>query len=106
MLTYDDFRKVEIKTARILEVNDHPSADRLYIIKIDLGAETRQIVAGIKKFYTPQELIGKNIVVLTNIEPATIRGIESNGMLLAASDSDRLAVLTLDRDLPPGLSIK
>jgi len=106
MITFDEFKKVEIKTATILSVKDHPDADRLYVVDIDLGSEKRQIVAGIKKHYTPEELIGKNVAVIVNLEPAVIRGVESNGMLLAASDSEMLSILTLDKSLPAGSTIK
>ncbi len=106
MITFDEFKKIEIKTAKILSVKDHPDADRLYVVDVDLGNEKRQIVAGIKKHYTPEELIGKDVAVIVNLEPATIRGVESNGMLLAASDSEMLSILTLDRGLPPGSTIK
>lgn len=106
MVTYDDFKKLDFKTAKIVDVKDHSSADRLYVVEIDLGSEKRQVVAGIKNHYSPDELIGKNVVVVTNLEPATIRGVESKAMLLAASDDNTMAVLTLDRDMPPGSSIK
>jgi methionine--tRNA ligase beta chain len=106
MATYEDFKKLEIKTARILDVKEHPSADRLYVLDIDIGTEKRQIVAGIKAHYTPEQLKGKNIAVITNLEPAVIRGIESNGMLLAASGNESLSILTLDKDIPPGSKIK
>ncbi|MDP8292541.1 MAG: methionine--tRNA ligase subunit beta [Candidatus Orphnella occulta] len=106
MITFDEFKKIEIKTAKILSVKDHPDADRLYVVDVDLGNEKRQIVAGIKKHYAPEELIGKDVAVIVNLEPATIRGVESNGMLLAASDSEMLSILTLDRGLPPGSTIK
>lgn len=106
MATYKDFKKLEIKTARIIEAREHPSADRLYVLDIDIGGEKRQIVAGIKNYYGIEELIGKNIAVITNIEPAVIRGIESNGMLLAASNDQGLSILTLDKDISPGSIIK
>ena len=106
MITFDEFKKIEIKTAKILSVKDHPDADRLYVVDVDLGNEKRQIVAGIKKHYAPEELIGKDVAVIVNLEPANIRGVESNGMLLAASDSEMLSILTLDRGLPPGSTIK
>ena len=106
MVSFDDFKKIELKTAKILAVKDHPSADKLYVMDIDLGDEKRQIVAGIKNHYSPDELVGKSVAVVTNLEPATIRGVESKGMLLAASDNNTLAILTLDRDLPPGSQIK
>ncbi len=106
MITFDEFKRIEIKTAKILDVKNHPEADKLYIIDIDLGDEKRQIVAGIKKYYTPEELVGKDIAVVVNLEPALIRGVESNGMLLAGSSNEALSILTLDRDLPPGSAIK
>lgn len=106
MITYDDFKKLELKTAKILEVKDHPQAAKLYIVTIDLGGERKDIVAGIKNFYKPEELKGKNIVVVNNLQPAVIRGIESSAMLLAASVENALSIITLDRDMPAGSSIK
>jgi methionine--tRNA ligase beta chain len=106
MIAYEDFKKLKIKTARVLDAREHPSADRLYVLDIDIGTENRQIVAGIRGHYSSQELIGKNIAVVINLEPVTIRGIESNGMLLAASGGDVLSVLVPDRDVPPGLEIR
>jgi len=106
LITFDEFKRIEIKTAKILDVRDHPDADKLYIVDIDLGSEKRQIVAGIKKHYTPQELIGKDVAVIANLQPAIIRGVESNGMLLAASDAEMLSILTLDKSLPSGATIK
>jgi methionyl-tRNA synthetase len=106
LITFDEFKRIEIKTAKILDVRDHPDADRLYIVDVDLGSEKRQVVAGIKKHYTPQELIGKDVAVIVNLQPAMIRGVESNGMLLAASDSEMLSILTLDKSLPSGSTIK
>jgi methionine--tRNA ligase beta chain len=106
MIAYEDFKKLEIKTARVLNAREHPSADRLYVLDIDIGTENRQIVAGIRGHYSAQELIGKNIAVVINLEPVTIRGIESNGMLLAASGGEVLSVLVPDKDVSPGLEIK
>ncbi len=106
MITFDEFKKVEIKTARVLAVKNHPDADRLYVVDVDLGDEKRQVVAGIREHYTPEELIGKDVAIIVNLEPATIRGVESNGMLLAGSRDKTLSILTLDRPLPPGSVIK
>ncbi len=106
MLSFDEFKKMEIKSARILEVKEHPEADRLYIVDIDLGDEKRQIVAGIRAHYSPDDLIGRNIAVVTNLKPAVIRGVESNGMLLAGSDDNTISILTFDKDLAPGSVIK
>ncbi len=106
MVTYEEFRKLEIKVARIQEVTEHPNADKLYVMKIDLGDSQRQIVAGIRKSYTPQELVGKHIAVITNLEPALIRGVESQAMLLAASDENGVSVLTVHREVKAGSVIK
>ncbi|MBI2545804.1 methionine--tRNA ligase [Candidatus Woesearchaeota archaeon] len=84
---------LNIKVARIIAVEDHPNADKLIVLQIDLGTEKRQIVAGIKQFYSKEELLGKKIVVLTNLKPAMLRGKESNGMLLAGDDGKEIGVV-------------
>ena len=106
MITFDDFKKLELRTAKIVDVKDHPDADRLYVIEVEIAQEKRQIVAGIKSSYQPEDLIGKSVVVVVNLEPATIRGVESNGMILAASDDNGLSVLTLDKDVLSGSLVK
>lgn len=106
MVTYDEFRRLDVRVARILEVSPHPNADRLYLLKIDLGDNQRQIVAGIRNTYTPEELVGKQIAVITNLEPAVIRGVESKGMLLAASDENGVAILTPQREVEVGSVVK
>ncbi|HAH20662.1 MAG: methionine--tRNA ligase subunit beta [Omnitrophica WOR_2 bacterium GWF2_43_52] len=106
MVTYDEFRRLDIKVARIIEVNLHPNADKLYLLKIDLGDNQRQIVAGIRNSYKPEELVGKQVAVITNLEPAVIRGVESNGMLLAASDENGLCVISPQREVKVGSIIK
>ena len=108
MIDFEQFKQLEIKTGRVLSVEDHPNADKLYVVKVDLGDEQRQLVAGIKPWYPDiQSLVGKSVVLVTNLQPANIRGVESNGMLLAAGTPDRsdIVLLTLDRDLPPGCTI-
>ncbi|MBF0483913.1 MAG: methionine--tRNA ligase subunit beta [Candidatus Omnitrophica bacterium] len=102
MITIEDFAKVELVLAQVLEVKDHPNADRLYVILVDLGEEKRQIVAGIRKFYTKEELIGKKVVVVKNLQPAMLRGEESQGMLLAVKDTEQLSVLTTERPIKLG----
>lgn len=106
MVTYDEFRKLEIKVARIQEVMEHPNADKLYVLKIDLGDCQKQIVAGIRNSYKPQDLLGKQIAVITNLEPAVIRGIESQAMLLAASDENGISILTPQREVKVGSVVK
>lgn len=106
MINYDDFRKVELKVAKILEAEEVAGADKLVKLQIDLGSEKRQIVAGIKKLYAPKDLIGRQIVVVVNLEPRMVMGAESNGMLLAASDDTGPVLLRPDKDVPPGSGIK
>jgi len=85
-ITYDDFAKLDLRIATIVSAEMHPNADRLFKLQVDLGGEPRQICAGIKDYYDPPEaLVGKQVVVVTNLKPRTIRGEPSNGMLLAAS---------------------
>lgn len=107
MLTIDDFRKLELRVATVTAAEPHPNADRLLVLQIDLGTEQRQLVAGIRAHYEPQALIGKQIVVVTNLEPATLRGVQSQGMLLAASDADgRVAVVMPERPVATGATVK
>ncbi|MCX5667144.1 MAG: methionine--tRNA ligase subunit beta [Candidatus Omnitrophica bacterium] len=106
MITYDDFKKVELKIARITEAEEVAGAEKLLKLQIDLGSEKRQIVAGIKKSYQARSLIGREIVVVVNLEPRMVMGIESNGMLLAASDDTGPVLLGPDKDVPPGSGIK
>jgi methionyl-tRNA synthetase len=106
MATYDDFKKLEFRVAKIKEVNDHPNADRLYVIIVDLGDRTKQVVAGIKNFYKKEDLVGRSVVVVDNLDPAMLRGVESNGMLLAASDDTGLSIITLDKEIKLGSVVK
>jgi len=101
MVTFEDFKKLEIKVGKILEVKDHPNADKLYVLKVNTGEE-RTIVAGIKNSYSKEELVGKKIIVLCNLEEKELRGVTSQGMLLASSDKDKVSLLTLDKDIVEG----
>lgn len=106
MITLEDFKKAEIRVARIKEVMDHPDADKLYVLRVDLGGRTKQIVAGIRNYYKKEDLIGREIVVIDNLEPATLRGVESQGMLLAASDDKGISIIAPDRDVAVGSVVK
>jgi methionine--tRNA ligase beta chain len=106
MINIEDFRKIELKVARIKEVADHPDADRLYVITVDFGDRTKQIVAGIKKSYSKEELVGRQVVVVDNLEPVVLRGVESQGMLLAASDENGIAVLSPEKMVALGSIVK
>ena len=106
MITLDEFKKLQLIVAQIKEVKEHPNADKLYVLKIDTGTEEKQIVAGIRLFYKKEELIGRRVVVVNNLQPAVIRGEESNGMLLAASDEKGISVLSPDREVKLGSLVK
>ncbi len=102
-ITIDDFEKLEIVVGQIIEASKHPKADKLLVFKVNIGKEVRQIVSGIAKFYQPEELVGKKVAVVKNLKPITLRGIESYGMLLCASDEkdSMLELLNIDK-LNPG----
>ena len=136
MVTFDDFKKLEIIVARIERVRDHPNADKLFILEVNIGETSargrspasarggcapgtrgwsasggasggkKEIVAGIKNFYTKDELIGKDIVMVNNLTPAVIRGVESNGMLLAVEDENGIRLIMPDEPVKPGSRIK
>ncbi len=106
MVNIEDFRKIELKVGEIKEVNDHPNADRLYVIVVDLGDKTKQVVAGIKGSYKKEDLVGKQAVVVDNLEPAVLRGVESQGMLLAASDETGIVIISPAREVKLGSIVK
>ncbi len=105
MVSFNEFKKIDIRVAKIRSVENHPNADRLYVIKIDLGDEERQIVAGLRGHYTAEQLEGRSIVVVVNLEPAVVRGIESRGMLLAVQDDARVLLVHPDGDVSPGAKV-
>lgn len=98
-ISFGDFAKVELVVGKIVECEPVDGSDKLYKLKVKIGGEERTLASGLAKFYAPDELLGKKIVVVANLEPKKIRGIESHGMLLAAEDGEgRLALLVLDND--------
>ncbi len=97
-VSFDEWSKLDLRTAEILEVEEIEGAEKLYKLKVDLGTETRTLVAGMKPYYTKEELEGKKCVVFTNLEPRKIMGIESQGMILAASNGDRSEVKLLQAE--------
>lgn len=103
-ISFDEFLKVKLRVGRVTEAKDHPNADKLLVLKVDLGDEQRQVCAGLKGHYTPEQLVGRNLVIVTNLAPRMMRGEESQGMLLAATSDDKNSVLVLtpDGDVPPG----
>ena len=106
MVTIEEFRKLELKIGEIKEVSDHPNADRLYVVTVDLGDKTKQLVAGIRNYYSKEELIGRQVVVVDNLEPAVLRGVESQGMLLAASDEEGIVIVSPLKKVKLGSIVK
>ncbi len=106
MLSFEDFQKADLRVVEILEAKEHPNADRLLLLKVNDGESERQVVAGIRGSYSSEELPGKKIVIIANLEPATIRGEESQGMLLAASSDDGPVLVVPEKDAPNGSKIK
>ena len=105
MISIDAFKQIELKVATVKSAEPHPNADRLMVLQVDLGSEQRQICAGIRNHYTPEDLVGRQIVVVTNLETAKLRGLESQGMLLAASDEECVIFLTPEKPVQPGSKV-
>lgn len=106
MINIDDFKKVELKVAKVLSAEKIEGSDKLLKLQLDLGTEQRQILSGIAKHYQPEDLVGKQIVIISNLEPRQMMGLESQGMVLAAGDGEVVSLLTPDKDMPAGSSIK
>ncbi|MFQ5905225.1 MAG: methionine--tRNA ligase subunit beta [bacterium] len=104
-VTIDEFGRMDMRVAHVVEVEKVEGADKLLKMKVDIGGETRQMVAGIAQWYSPEDLKDKDIVVMVNLKPATIRGIESNGMLLAAEEGDKVVLIVPDRKIDPGSKV-
>ena len=106
MITIDQFRELELRVGTVTAAEPHPNADRLVVLRVDLGSEQRQIVAGIRAHYPAESLVGRQIVVVANLEPATLRGVESQGMLLAAADGDRVVLVRPDEPVAAGATVR
>jgi methionyl-tRNA synthetase len=106
MITFDEFSKLDLRVGEVLDIQNHPNADKLYVLQVGLGEKTIQLVAGLRGHYQIEQLKGKQIVVLTNLEPRSLRGIESQGMLLAAQSQEGVSILSPDKKVEPGSTIK
>ena len=107
-IPFTDFEKIDLRVGTILEVENHPKADKLYILKVDLGEESpRTIVAGLRSHYSHEDLRGKQAIFVANLEPVILRGVESNGMILAASNPEKTNVFFLkpEKQIQPGSKI-
>ena len=106
LITIDDFAKVELRVVQVKRCEPVPEADKLLKLILDAGpAGEKQVVSGIAKYYTPEEMIGKKLVLVSNLKPAVLRGIESQGMILAAIKGKKLSLVTIEGDLPAGSKI-
>ena len=104
-ITIDEFMKIDLRTAKILEAEKVEGSEKLLKLRIKVGDEERTLAAGIAKHYKPEELIGKTIIIVSNLKPRVIKGIESQGMLLAVEDEDKIIMLTTDQEAKDGLRV-
>jgi len=105
-ISYGEFKKMDLIVGTVTSVEPHPNADKLYVLTVDLGeTEERTLVAGLKPYYEAAELNGKQLVVVANLEPATLRGVESRGMLLAAQEGETVVVVSPEKPLSPGAKV-
>ena len=104
-VSFEEFKKLDIRVGKIVSAESVPNSQKLLKLKIDIGSESRQIIAGIAGFYKPQELVGKNFVVLVNLEPKKLMGLESQGMILCAESDDAPVCLTPLKEVPPGSKV-
>lgn len=105
-ITIDDFKKVVLKVGKVVECAPHTNANKLLVLKVDLGGgEIRQVVSGIKQWYAPEQLVGKSVVLVANLAPAVLRGVESQGMVLAATSGDQVILLSPEKEAAPGSKV-
>ncbi len=105
-ISIDDFAAVELRTGRVVSVEPHPDADRLLVMQVDVGEESpRQIIAGIRAHWSPDELVGRTLIICCNLKPARLRGVESQGMMLAVTGEDRVWPLGVEGDVGPGVRV-
>jgi methionyl-tRNA synthetase len=106
-ITIEEFAKVEFRVAEVIKAEKHPKADKLLILTLNVGDHTRQVVSGIAEHYTPESLLGKKLVLVANLKPAVLRGVESQGMILAGENAEgKIVVVTPEQDLPPGAKVR
>ena len=106
-LTIEEFRRLVLKVGVVTAAEDHPNADRLLVLTVDIGdGAPRKLVAGIKGSYQASDVVGKRVVVVANLKPAILRGVQSGGMVLAASDGASITLLAPERPMPPGSPVK
>ncbi len=105
-ISYDEWKKLDIRVGEIIEAQEHPNADKLLVLKINIGTETRQVVAGIKAHYDPDDLVGMKVIFFANLEPAELRGIKSEGMVLAAVKGSAVVLLQPEQEIDVGAKVQ
>ena len=104
-VSFDEFKRLDLRVGTVTSAEPHPNADKLVVMQVDLGDEERQLVAGLRPQYEPEQLNGKHVVVVANLQPATLRGVESQGMLLAAQSGGEVVVVSPERPVPAGAKV-
>jgi len=104
MISFKEFQKIDLRVAKVIKAEKVESSKNLLKLEVDLGKEKRQIIAGIREYYRPEDLVGREIVVIVNLEPRVVFGLESQGMLLAAGDKEPVLLIP-DKEVPPGSKI-
>ena len=104
MIEFDDFDKIDLRVGTVLEAEKHPDADKLLVFKVKVGDEIRQVISGIARYFEPHEMVGKKVIVVANLKPRKLRGLESKGMLLFADNGDRLEIVTTTAEDGNGVS--
>ncbi len=105
-ITIEEFRRLDLRVGTVTAADAHPNADRLLVLRVDIGGEERQVVAGIRAHYPPEALRGRQVIVVANLAPAMLRGVESQGMVLAAADGGRVVLLAAEQPVTPGSPVR
>ena len=97
-IEFDDFDKIDLRVGKIIKAEKHPKADRLLVFQVKMGTETRQVISGVSEYFKPEEMVGKKVIVVANLKPRALRGMESKGMLLFADNGERIEIVTTDAE--------
>jgi len=105
MVSFKEFQALDLRVGKILTVENVPNADKLYKLSVDMGDKKITLVAGLRSYYKPEEMKGKKIIVVANLDPVILKGVKSEGMLLAAQEGNVVSLITIDKDVKPGSKI-
>lgn len=105
-VSFDEWKRLDLRIGKIKEVKDHPNADKLIILKVDVGDKEMQLVAGLKEHYKNKELVGKKVIIFVNLRPTELRGVKSDGMILAAVDKEKVVLIVPEKDIKVGAKVE